>query len=405
MATSKTAIGSGVVHHIPTVLPFTFNGQKFDPELPQSIELSRIYADRSWNVRSERAPDMAVLDKDGKPGTDDARRGFATIVCSLAKEPQRDPVLLRPNPNFVKGSKREDQREFSLVYGFQRHDAIKMIASQHAEAVEMLTNPHLGDMTQKDVELLSNPRPTIRAFVQQMTELEARVKNAAENMQHNALSSGDLVEAVRRIHAIAPDMSSVRMAIALNSGQPFIAKLIRIASGTGDAVIPAGALAQDQSEPVTILDAWRGMPSKGRITQNDMDAIAKEADPAKKVARFVEAATKKAEKVRDPNAPKGGKGSTWAENAAKVDAPRVAALLTTLQTLGVISINAPISGPAVVRACMAATGRNVPEKASDVELATISDAIRKAMGADAKASAKAGAKAGKGKTNGKGAHA
>jgi hypothetical protein len=403
MATPKTAIP---VVHVPSLVPFTFNGHKYDPEQVETIELSRIFADKSWNVRSERAPDMAVLDKDGKPGTDDARRGFATIVCSLAKEPQRDPVLLRPNPNFVKGSKREDQREFSLVYGFQRHDAIKMIASQHAEAVEMLTNPHLGDMTQKDVELLSNPRPTIRAFVQQMSELDARVKNAAENMQHNALSSGDLVEAVRRIHAIAPDMSSVKMAIALNSGQPFIAKLIRISAGTGDAVVPAGLLSKDQDEPVTILDAWRAMPSKGRITQNDMDAIAKEADPAKKVEKFVAAATKKAEKVRDPNAPKGGKGSTWADNAAKVDAPKIAALLVALQDLQVIKVLALLSGPAAVRACMAATGRNVPEKASDVELATISDAIRRCMTDLAKGKgAKASSKGAKGAANGKGAHA
>ncbi len=359
---------------------FVHAGVKYDPNEVESIELSRIYNNRSWNSRRQLAEDTT-----DEKGNAEGRRGWSNLVCSLATSAQRDPILVRPNPEYDPKRKGEQYREFTTVYGHQRYDAKLFIATQSSEVVEILQDPKQGDMTPADIAKLADRNPTIRAFVQQLDEVEARSANLAENMQHNSLSPGDLVHGVYELIRVAPEMSSVKMAIILNQNQPFVAKLKRIAEGTGSIVIPAGKINKDQGEPVTILEAWREAPK--RLTQNEMDSIAREEDPTKKVEKYLAAAVKKADGVTEEGKPKQGKG-VWCDNACTISAPKVGALLVALRDLGVIDVNDKIEGEAAVRACMVAVGRTVPESATGADIGRISDAINRSMTDAAKAAKK-----------------
>ncbi len=348
---------------------------KFDPDHVEVIELSRIFADRSWNSRS--AVENDSTDADGKAGN----KGWIGLVCSLATSPQRDPVTLRPNPDFNK-KKGEPGREFLLVAGFQRHDAKLFTANGANDSI--LVDPDNGAaLTQAEANALHTKNPTIRAFVKDLTEAEARAENLAENMQRNSLSGPDIAYGVMRLRKADPSLSDVQVAIILNQNQPYVSRLKRIAEGTKDVIIPAGKITKD-SPPVTILEAWREAPRK--LNQTEMLAIASEADEDKKVSAYV---TKASNKVASSSSD--GEGTTthrgpgtWAANAAEKHAPVIGTMLGTLVRMGVISIDASLEGKDIITAVMA-PNCTVRENATPEQIGMIAGALQRAMDAAVKA--------------------
>lgn len=356
-----------------------YMAKKYDANMVQEIEHSRIFADRAWNSRSEVEGDTS--DDDGKTGN----KGWAGLVCSLATSPQRDPVVLRPNPKFDPAKKGEPFREFLLVSGFQRHDATLYIGT--GGVTEILRDPKQGGLTDEQILALKTNTPKLRAFVKEMTEAEARAENLAENMQRNSLSGPDIAFGVMRLRKADPTLTDVQVAIILNQNQGYVSRLKRVADGTAGVTIPAGKLDKGSKE-TTLLEAWRSAPHK--LSTTDMMTIANEEDPEKKILSYLT----KTGKVVDPNAapvvkPKTGPGS-WAANAESINAPVMGAMLGTLVKLGVITLNFPLDGAEtanaveIVRAILSPL-RKLPDSATLEEVGKIAGAIQKALVAAEKA--------------------
>lgn len=340
----------------------------YDANQVQVIELSRIFADRNWNSRSETEGDTA--DDDGKAGN----KGWPGLVCSLATSPQRDPVSLRPNPKYDPDRKGEHFREFLLVAGFQRHDAKLFIAN--GGVTEILKDPKQGAMSETQIEALKTNVPTIRAFVKNLTEAEARAENLAENMQRNTLSGPDIAYGVMRLRKADPNLTDVQVAIILNQNQGYVSRLKKIADGTVDVEIPPGKLDKSQTKPVTILEAWRNAPMQ--LTTNDMLAIANEADPTKKVDTYLKKTGKVASDTPEPVRPKTGPGA-WVENACLISAPLMGAVIGQLVQLGVIELTPKgFGGIATVRAMMQPL-RKLPDSATVEQMDKVSVALAAAV--------------------------
>lgn len=352
---------------------------KADSGIPVDVPCSEIFFDRSWNSRREVSANHS---------DDGGSAGYPNLVCSLAhrkldgeKYPQRDPCTVRPNPDFGK-KKGEAGRRFLGVAGFQRHDAILFTAMGRSDEVTILTDPLQGGLTPEQVKSLESTQPTVRVFIKDLTEAQARAENLAENMQRSTLSGPDIAFGVMKLFEADPKLTDTQAAIILGNNQPFVSKLRRITEGTKNVMVPPGALYAG-SKPMSLLDAWREAPKK--ISQNDLDAIAKKATPEEKVDTYLVKTGKKDDAVPAKPKPATGPGS-WLTNAINVNAPVVGALLGTLQRLGVITVSGRFSDEAI-RAALAPF-RTVPVDATTkgdnagshaINMAKMGDAIQAAI--------------------------
>ena len=308
------------------------------------LPLSEIFWNRKWNMRTAAhySPD-AKGDNEGYPG----------IVSSIAIRtldgepfPQRDPVVVRPNPNYDPKRRGEEYRRFLGVSGFQRADAIYFIATQREDEVAILLNPKQGNLTAEEVASLADDAPTIRAFVKTLDEEKAQAENLSENVQRAKLSGPDIGAGVLRMIRTNPSLSDSRLAVILGSNQGYISKMRHIAERTSDVKVPAGAL-NASSRETTILDAWRELPRKA--TQNQLKEIADMDSDEKKVKAFLAySGIQSSEDVEVPVETARGPGA-WIENAINKEAPKIGTLLANLEHHGYVTAPARMSDE-VVRA-------------------------------------------------------
>lgn len=359
---------------------------KADTGIPVDLPCSEIFFDRSWNSRRSVADDRS--DTGGSGGYPNLVRSLATRKLDGEKFPQRDPVVVRPNPMAGK-LKGEPGRPFLGVSGFQRYDAILFTATGREQEQNYLRDPKEGAMSEEDLHALLDDEPTVRAFIKNLSESEARIENLAENMQRSTLSGPDVVYGLSRLWEANPEISDREAAIVLGNNSSWISKIHRIVNGTKDVVIPPGTLSVDQARPMSVLDAWRETPRA--VTQNQMDEISRLEDPNAKLDAFTKLAGKPSAVTgtgEPPPAKKTGAGA-WLGNAMAFDAVTMGTMLGTLQRLGVITVVSERMTEEAVRAAFAPI-KKIPANAGTadgshgVNIAKLGDALIAATKAAAK---------------------
>lgn len=335
---------------------------KSDPNVVHVLRCDEVFADLNWNSRTKRADDTT----DEKTGM--GSRGFMGNVLSIAKDGQKTPVVVRPNPAYPgKG-----QKPYLLVSGFGRYEIITGLAA--GEWQEDLTNPTMGGMTHAQAAALKNKAPTIRAFIRDLDEAEALEENLAENVQRDSLSGPDLAVGIMRLWNANPNLTAEQVAVKMNRNQSYVSRIKRIADGLSNVVLPPNALHKG-SPAQSLLDAWR--KDTIQLSQEDMLTIAGEKDATKKPQLYLDKRAKKTVTGKP-----GGKGKTgpgaWIENACDRDVPVMAAMLVKLQRAGFIEMNRPIEGKEGIAAFLSPK-RSLPADVTEDQLDRLTGAIAAAV--------------------------
>jgi ParB/RepB/Spo0J family partition protein len=233
------------------------------------LPLSKIKADYAWNAR------QGLIDKDGKPvlsSGDETKNNLQDLMNSIELEGQDDPVVVRP---IGKGE------NFSLVAGFRRFLAIKMIAEKQGK---------------KDA--------TIKAFVRHMSDLEARAANIRENTARDDLRGPDLAWSVSALEKAYVDKgmkaSSVVIANSIGKNQSYVAKLMRIMTNCDPKVTTLWREAPFQvsisdMEKIAAYEKDRQLEALQEILKNKSGTGGQGAGGGR--GQWLEAAIKKAESV------------------------------------------------------------------------------------------------------------
>jgi len=207
-----------------TTAPKASNVHAELPEHDVRIPLSDIYVDNTWNARS----DLGEASGGPEEGT-----GLEGLKLSISTKGQDTPVIVRPRLATEKF-----RQPYFLVAGFRRMRAISEVAAD-----------------------TKDPKPTIRAFIRNMSEIGAREINLRENTARDNLSGPDLAFGVAKMHEAAARMGAPLtqsdLALSLNISQVYVSKLLSIASIKGSIV--------DGGKTVGILEHWRGAPTKVSI--------------------------------------------------------------------------------------------------------------------------------------------
>lgn len=156
----------------------------------QQIEISKINAHESWNVRS-------VGWKESKG--DEAANEFEQLVESIKAHGVEVPITLRPE-----GGR---SQKFAVVAGFRR------LAAATAAGLR-----------------------TIPAQVKQLTEVQARAENIRENTERENLSPPDLVFGVKELDGATEagggsQLTESELGLAIGKSQPYAGKLRKAAHG------------------------------------------------------------------------------------------------------------------------------------------------------------------------------
>lgn len=237
-------------------------------EKVEAVLCSEIEVDNKWNSRYS-VDITSVIGKDGVDETDHNTR--KTLEDSIESEGQKEPVVLRKLP---KGAK----KPYFLVSGYRRYYAIMAIATKGG-----------------------NKAPTIKAFIRDMTEAEARKENLRENTARSDLSGQDLCYGIGQVcdayRKEKKEIPSTQLAASLGLSQGHTNMLMTIWKST---------------KPSIVKD-WRESQGTSRITVKDMYAISKLDSPEKQQEAYDK---KKSEKTSEESASKRGPGA-WVDSAVK----------------------------------------------------------------------------------------
>lgn len=302
------------------------NGIKVSPMLVQSLLLSEVFFDWTWNARK------AVDEGNAKEET----TGFTGVVQNIAIEGQKQPIVVRPNPNYGKRGMPGASCPYACVSGFTRGKAIGELAQGTHDSLLISA----AGLSPAAVAKLHTDKPTILAFVRSMTEAEARKENLEENLQRSSLTAPDIAFGVARLREAMPTASDGEVAAIVGRSQQYVAKLKRIYDGLSGAIIPAGTLSKGQAKDLSVLEAWRIEPRKEGITNDFLEDIARDAklSPSEKAKAFVAKVNTKVAPVDGEDGPKEkkrGKG-VWLDNA-KIDAEAFGVRLGNLMRDGALS--------------------------------------------------------------------
>lgn len=335
--------------------------------------LTDVEADFRWNARS--AQDGDSTDEKGN-----GSRGWIGTAVSIALEGQKVPVVVRPNPSTKKNAK-----PYALVSGFTRYRAIAAIAAGDPEVVAALKSPEFGAMGDKEVAALKTKNPTIRAFVREMDEFEARKENLSENVNRDSLSGPDLAVGVMRLYEANPKMSHEKLAATLGKNQPYVSRVLRIAKTTSMTVLPGGWNGKD-SPATNILEAWRIDPIK--LTIDQMLRISEQDDPQKQIDMYL--AKRKVNGGKKGDAQGAGESEqgvngvrfkgpgAWIKNAVQFDVPKMAIVLATLEKMGHLTlVNPRLETPAME--VFLELFHGIPAKATEDQLNELQEAIEESL--------------------------
>lgn len=253
-------------------------------EKVEAVLCSEIEVDHKFNARSS----VEISSLVGKDGADESEHNTQkSLRESISTVGQETPVVLRRMP---KGSK----KPYFLVSGFRRYDAVIHVAAEKG-----------------------NKSPTIKAFIRDMTDQQAREENMRENTARADLSGPDLCYGIGQIlksYGKDKGPSSVALASTLGMSQGYTNQLMNIWNNC----IPE------------IVKDWRESPNK--LTAVQMYSLSKE-DKDKQRAKYDELVAKKSAgsegSTRGPNA--------WVDTACKA-AASVATILGKLQRDGALEI-------------------------------------------------------------------
>jgi len=218
---------SKVDTHVPVV--------NTNPQLGEQalhVPLDDIYVDYGWNTRSERRlQDMA----------DTESAGFEGFGASIRQQGQITPVILRnTGGKTINGAKTD--KKYELIVGFRR-----------TRAVTLLNNK--GELDRAKAEnktsVIPNvPNGHISAIVRDINnKTQARLLNGLENTGRSQLKAPDMCFLAMEL--AKEGLTQVAIAEALGVNQPWVSKLLTIAS-----------------LPPVVLSNWRdGKPIPAVITK------------------------------------------------------------------------------------------------------------------------------------------
>lgn len=236
-------------------------------EKVEAVLCSEIEVDHKFNARSS----VEISSLVGKDGADESEHNTQkSLRESISTVGQETPVVLRRMP---KGAK----KPYFLVSGFRRFEAITHLASEKG-----------------------NKSPTIKAFVRDMTDAQAREENMRENTARADLSAQDLCYGIGQIlksYGKDKGPSSVALAATLGMSQGHTNNLMNIWNNC----IPE------------IVKDWRESPNP--LTVQQMFSLSKE-EKGNQRAKYDELKAKKTAagegSSRGPNA--------WVDTACKAGA-------------------------------------------------------------------------------------
>jgi hypothetical protein len=223
------------------------------------VEISKIYADYSWNSRSERnVQDMA----------DTESSGFEGFQENIGTSGQITPIILR-NTGGKSLSGKKVNEPYEVVVGFRRFKAISALNSKKTKV------PNL-------------PAGTIMAEIREVkTEVEARILNGQENTLRKNLKAPDMT--FLALQLAKAGLNQVPISQALGITQGWVSKLLKVAS------LPPAVLAhwRDGSEiPAVqtkdgVFALKAGIPAK-ELTEPEMRSLAElKGSPEEITARYI----------------------------------------------------------------------------------------------------------------------
>jgi hypothetical protein len=181
---------------------------QFENEVSQFIALSDIHVDSKWNVRSV-AHVIETKNLSGEKLSD----GIKGLAGSLMSEGQDTPIIVRP----FKGGK----VPYTLVAGFRRVEALRQI---HADA-EAVKKAHESGKPL----VPGQPIGTVKAFVRNYTDTQAKLCNTRENTSRDDLSTADLMKAIYDLTQPPHAMGVVAIAADLDIAQSYASELNTVA--------------------------------------------------------------------------------------------------------------------------------------------------------------------------------
>ena len=269
------------------------------PAAPQALALTDVYFPKDWNSRESNRYSVADPRVTGLRGLSEAMRN----------EGQKTPIDVRPNRERTK----DRPQPWEAVTGFRRGEAIAMaVAALAAENETKAGN-------EKAQPRNSVEQGFVLAYVHEsMTEAEAVILNATENLDRQDLEPVDVAFAVWRIREHMPTAPHTDIARIVNLSPTYTTLLLNI---------------KDKCMP-EICDAWRRSaeprhhlnPKGVSLTVEEMTAVSKVEKGTAQLSMFATMLENKG-KGRNP----GGRGN-WQEGAKKA-AAEIGAIVGTLHRL------------------------------------------------------------------------
>jgi hypothetical protein len=272
------------------------------PAAPVLVPLGDIFFNVEWNSREASRYTLA----------DDFSGTFAEWANGLAANGQNTPIDVFPNP----WRSKEHPQPYAAATGFRRGKAIAM-------AVESLAKENEAAGHGKGRQ----PRNAVEAgqvsayFHEHMTETEATVLNAVENLDRVGLASADMALAVWRVRTAMPDASQQALADALGLSQAYVGQLLKIK----ETVMPDICTAWRQCDKPHALNEGR---SYIMLSVDDMTEIGKVDQGPKQIEAY---------RAKFLGKKGGGAGrGNWIEGAKKT-ASEIGAMIGNLHRLGHIN--------------------------------------------------------------------
>lgn len=278
----------------------------------QYLPHSDIYFPKEWNGRA--ASRYAVADP--------TRGTMADFSAGLVEEGQRTPIDVRPNP----WQSKDHPQPFAAVTGFRRGEAIHMAHVALAKENEGKKGAERRD-----------PKNTVEqglvcCYVHDpMTEEEAVVLNAVENLDRLDLESADLAFSVIRVCKALPGKSQVEIGKILDRSGTHVGLIQKIGDGCTQDVLDAWRVGVASTHPLNPTGACLSLSDMKTVaecgtTDESWKAGARGKDkPADQAALFT--------KLCAAGGKKGGAGrGNWHEGAKK-QAGEIGAILGTLTRL------------------------------------------------------------------------
>jgi nucleoside 2-deoxyribosyltransferase len=273
------------------------------PSAPILIPHSEIYFKTNWNARdvSRYVASGAGSHKDG---TDVSAAEFSE---GMAEEGQKTPIDVRPNP-----WPKESRAPYAAVTGFRRGAAIAL-AAKTLEESNAKADPKDRRAPRNSVEA-----GQVIAYVHEdMTEAQAVVLNAVENLDRLDLASADVAFNVWRIADAIPSATHAEIGRMVGRSQPVISQLMKIKEKVVSDVRQAWRQGGEPRHPLNPMGVC--------ITIDNMIKVAEA--PVDRQAEVFQALCAKGGK-------QGGAGrGNWIEGA-KSTAAEIGSMLGTLQRLG-----------------------------------------------------------------------